>query len=182
MSRIGKLKIKVPSGVEVSLSGQTVNVKGPKGALSMTVHPSIRVEMSDGAIMVTRTLNEKAERSLHGLTRSLLNNMVNGVTKGFEKKLEILGVGYRAQMQGNKLVLTLGFSHPIEYETPDGIKITIDEAKKNILTVSGTDKHRVGQVAADIREFKKTEPYKGKGIRYLGEYVKRKAGKSVAKA
>lgn len=181
MSRIGKLKIAVPSNVEIKLNDGKLNAKGPKGELSIDVHPAITVSVEDGMISVIRNNDEKLTRSLHGLTRSLINNMVEGVTKGFEKKLEILGVGYRAQVQGTKLILSLGYSHPVEYPAPAGITITIDEEKKNILIVKGIDKQKVGQVSAEIREFKKPEPYKGKGIRYLGEYVRRKAGKSAAK-
>lgn len=181
MSRIGKRQIEIPSNVEVSLNGSKLNVKGPKGTLSLDVHPEMTVIIENGLIAIKRNKEDKAIRSLHGLTGSIISNMVKGVTKGFEKKLEILGVGYRAQMQGTKLVLSLGFSHPVEYNPPGDIKISIDEEKKNILIISGTDKQKVGQVAAEIREFKKPEPYKGKGVRYLGEYVRRKAGKSVAK-
>lgn len=181
MSRIGKQKIEIPSGVEVNLNGQALHVKGPKGELSLDVNPAIQIEISEGSILVKRSTEDKLARGLHGLTRSLVSNMVEGVTKGFEKKLEILGVGYRAQVQGTNLVLSLGHSHPIEYPAPDGITISIDAEKKNIVVVSGIDKQRVGQVAAEIREFRKPEPYKGKGVRYLGEFVRRKAGKSAAK-
>ncbi|MDP4007709.1 MAG: 50S ribosomal protein L6 [Candidatus Peregrinibacteria bacterium] len=181
MSRIGKQKIEIPSGVEVNLTGQILHVKSPKGELTLDVHPVIQIEISEGCILVKRSTEDKLDRGLHGLTRSLVSNMVEGVTKGFEKRLEILGVGYRAQVQGTKLVLSLGHSHPIEYPAPDGITLSIDAEKKNIVIVSGIDKQKVGQVAAEIREFRKPEPYKGKGVRYLGEFVRRKAGKSAAK-
>ncbi|MBT6068150.1 50S ribosomal protein L6 [Candidatus Peregrinibacteria bacterium] len=182
MSRIGKLQIEIPSGVEVRQDGPTVYVKGPKGELSMEINPDMKIILEEGIIRVERPSDEKEHRSLHGLTRSLLSNMVEGVTKGFEKKLEILGVGYRAQLQGTKLILSLGHSHPIEYPSPEGIKIEMDPEKKNIIIISGIDKQKVGQTAAEIREFRKPEPYKGKGVRYLGEYVRRKAGKSAASA
>lgn len=181
MSRIGKLKVQIPSNVSASFSGNQLKVKGPKGELLMDIHPNVKVTVEEGAVSVARKEDDKFSRSLHGLTRSMIKNMVIGVTTGFEKKLEILGVGYRAQMQGTKLVLSLGFSHPVNYPAPTGITLAMDEEKKNIIIVKGVDKQKVGQVASEIRGFKKPEPYKGKGIRYLGEYVRRKAGKSVAK-
>lgn len=182
MSRIGKLPIKVPNGVTVEKrENNVVFVKGPKGDLSFDINPRIKVEIADGQITLTRSNDEKISKSLHGLSRTLLANMIEGVTKGFSKQLEIQGVGYRAAMQGTKLVLSLGFSHPIEFQPPKGISITIDAEKKNILTVSGANKQLIGEVAAKIRGFRKPEPYKGKGIRYVGEYVARKAGKAAAK-
>ena len=179
MSRIGKQPVEIPSGVEIRLDGTSLHVKGPKGELTMNVHPDMKVTINDNDVTVEKPSESNEHRSLHGLTRSLINNMVIGVTKGYEKKLEILGVGYRANVQGNKVVLNLGHSHPIDYPVPEGIQIAQDADKKNILVVSGINKQKVGQVAAEIRSFRKPEPYKGKGVRYLGEYVRRKAGKSA---
>lgn len=181
MSRIGKLPIEIPSGVTVDIKDGVVTVKGPKGELSENIHPNIKVEIKDNEIICIREGEDKLSRSLHGLSRNLINNMIIGVTKGFEKKLEIIGVGYRAQPSGNKVSLSLGFSHPIEYKAPEGIKFELDPEKKNILIVSGINKQIVGEVAAKVRSYRKPEPYKGKGIRYIDEYVARKAGKAVAK-
>ncbi len=182
MSRIGKLPIAIPAGVTVEKrEGNLVAVKGPKGELSFNVPKNITVEISEGKIELKRGNNSATDKSMHGLSRTLVANMVQGVTKGFSKQLEIQGVGYRAATQGSKLVLTLGYSHPIEFQPPAGIQITIDPEKKNILTVSGANKQVVGEVAAKIRGYRKPEPYKGKGIRYLGEHVARKAGKAAAK-
>lgn len=181
MSRIGKNPIKIPNGVTVEIAHHVVTVKGPKGELKTKLNSRVSLEIKDGVATVNRATENKIDRSLHGLSRTLVANMVEGVTKGFEKKLEILGVGYRAQVQGTKLSLTLGFSHPIEFPFPAGITITIDAEKKNILIIAGADKQLIGEVAAKIRSFKKPEPYKGKGIRYLGEYVARKAGKAASK-
>jgi large subunit ribosomal protein L6 len=181
MSRIGKNPIQVPSGVTVTITGNTVSVKGAKGELTQVIHPNMKVEQMDNQIIVSRPNDLKLNRSLHGLTRTLISNMVEGVTKGYEKQLEILGVGYRAAVAGSKLTLNLGFSHPIEFNTPQGITIEIDKDKKNLLAVRGSDKQLVGEVAAKIRSYKKPEPYKGKGIRYLGEHVQQKAGKAAGK-
>lgn len=182
MSRIGKNPIKIPAGVTVEkLQDNTVKVKGPKGELMLKVSPRINVTIADGIITCGRSTESKTDKSLHGLSRTLMMNMVEGVTKGFEKRLEIQGVGYRVAMQGTKVVLSLGYSHPIEYQPPKGVMVAIDQEKKNIMIVSGADKQMVGQVAAEIRSFRKPEPYKGKGIRYLGERVARKAGKAAAK-
>lgn len=182
MSRIGKLPIQVPSGITVEKrENGLIFVKGPKGELSFQLHPNIKAEITDGQIVLTRLNDEKVSKSLHGLSRTLIANMVEGVTKGFSKQLEIQGVGYRAAMQGTKLVLSLGYSHPIEFQPPQGITITIDPEKKNILTVSGSNKQLIGEVASKIRGFRKPEPYKGKGIRYVGEHVARKAGKAATK-
>jgi large subunit ribosomal protein L6 len=181
MSRIGKLPIKIVSGVTVEIKDKHIKIKGSKGELAMTVHRTLELKNENGEITVVRKTNEKLDRSVHGTTRTLISNMMTGVTKGFEKKLEIQGVGYKAAVQGKKLVLNLGFSHPIDYNPPAGITITVDPEKKNILTVSGMDKQSVGEVSAKIRSFKKPEPYKGKGIRYVGEHVARKAGKAAAK-
>jgi len=181
MSRIGKNPIQVPSGVTVTITGNTVSVKGAKGELTQVIHPNMKVEQMDNQIIVSRPNDLKLNRSLHGLTRTLINNMVEGVTKGYQKQLEILGVGYRAAITGSKLTLNLGFSHPIEFNTPQGITIEIDKDKKNLLAIKGSDKQLVGEVAAKIRSYKKPEPYKGKGIRYLGEHVQQKAGKAAGK-
>jgi large subunit ribosomal protein L6 len=181
MSRIGKQPVIIGAGVTVNINGQDISVKGPKGELKFSAHPNIKLIQEDGKILVSRINDLKLSKSLHGLTRSIVNNMVEGVSKGFEKKLEILGVGYRASVAGNKLTLSLGFSHPIEYTMPQGVSVEIDKEKKNILIVQGIDKEQVGQAAAEIRSFKKPEPYKGKGIRYQGEYVAQKAGKAAGK-
>ena len=179
MSRIGRMPIEIPAGVTVSQNEHTLTVKGAKGELTRTFHPDINITVENNVITVTRPSDGKEHRSLHGLTRALVANMVTGVHEGFTKTLEINGVGYRAAKQGNKLALTLGFSHPVEMEAPAGI--TIDVPAPNKIVVSGADKEVVGAVAADIRKWRKPEPYKGKGIRYEGEVVRRKAGKAGAK-
>lgn len=180
MSRIGKQIIEIPSTVEVMLDGNRIKIKGPKGELELTFESSITVTKTDTAIEVKRASDEPHDRSLHGLTRALIANMVKGVSEGFEKRLEIIGVGYRAQVSGKKLTLNLGFSHPIELEVPEGLTAEMDKEQKNTLVISGIDKQLVGQFSANIRSFRPPEPYKGKGIRYTGEYVARKAGKSAA--
>lgn len=177
MSRVGKMPIPVPSDVEVSIRGSEVTVKGPKGELSRTFHKDISVSLQDNQIIVTRPTDHRLHRSLHGLTRSLLANMVQGVHEGFHRELEIHGVGYRAQKEGDKLVLLVGYSHPVEIIPPPGITIDLGKGYRNIV-VQGVDKELVGRVAAEIRAVRKPEPYKGKGIRYAGEYVRRKAGKA----
>jgi large subunit ribosomal protein L6 len=176
MSRIGRLPIPVPSGVELTQEGSRLRVKGPLGTLEREIHPEISIERTDGEIRVVRPTDEPHHRALHGLTRTLVNNMVTGVTSGFSKGLEISGVGYRAQLQGTKLVLALGYSHPIEVEPPDGIEFRVETPTR--LAVFGADKELVGQTAAYIRSRRKPEPYKGKGIRYAGEHILRKAGKA----
>jgi large subunit ribosomal protein L6 len=176
MSRIGKAPITVPKGVEVKQSGSSMEVKGPKGALSQAIPSGIALQIDGGVITVKRQDDTKPMRSLHGLLRTLIANMVTGVTEGFSKRLEIVGIGYRANLQGRNLQLSLGYSHPINYAIPDGIEVAVD--KQTAITVTGVDKQKVGQVAAEIRSFKKPEPYKGKGIRYVGEQVRRKAGKA----
>ena len=178
MSRIGRMPIPLPSGVEVTLEGSTLRVKGPLGTLERRIHPEIRVEREDGVIKVIRPTDEPRHRALHGLTRSLVNNMVNGVATGFTKNLEISGVGYRAQLQGPKLVLALGYSPPVEVDPPAGIEFRLESPTR--LSVFGADKELVGQTAAHIRAQRKPEPYKGKGIRYENEVVRRKEGKSFA--
>ncbi|MFB3817903.1 MAG: 50S ribosomal protein L6 [Candidatus Methylomirabilales bacterium] len=179
MSRIGKLPIPIPSGVQVDVQGQQVTVKGPKGQLGLAVHPHIRVAVQDGRVVCARGSDEKAHKALHGLTRSLVHNMVEGVQKGFERRLELVGVGYRASMLGPNLNLALGYSHPILYPVPQGIKIEVKDQTQ--ITVSGIDKQLVGAVAAKIRGFRPPEPYKGKGVKYAEERIRRKAGKAGAK-
>jgi large subunit ribosomal protein L6 len=173
MSRVANKPLSIPKGVEVSLSGRQVSVKGPKGAMQIDIHPTVSLEQADGVVKV-RAANDEA-RAMAGTTRALLNNLVVGVSQGFEKKLSLVGVGYRAQAQGNKLNLTLGFSHPIEYPVPEGIKI--ETPSQTEIVVTGTDKQKVGQVAADIRAFRPPEPYKGKGVRYTDEQILRKEAK-----
>ena len=181
MSRIGKQIIKIPNGVEVTLDGQNIKVKGSKGELTHTFPDSIKVTKEEDALKVKRSSDAPEVRSLHGLTRALIQNMVIGVSEGFSKKMEIIGVGYRAQVSGSKLTLNLGFSHPVEMEVPEGLTAEMDKDQKNVLVISGIDKQAVGQFSANIRKFRPPEPYKGKGIRYVGEYVPRKAGKTAAK-
>ena len=180
MSRIGKMPIIIPEKVEVKVDGNTVEVKGPKGVLKREFSPQIGIEMENGEILIKRNSDAPKERSLHGLTRALLNNMVVGVTSGFEKKLNLTGVGYRAAMNGNKLVLTVGKSHPVEMDP--GKDLTVETPQPNTIIISGIDKEKVGAFAANVREQRPPEPYKGKGIRYADEVVKRKAGKAGVKA
>lgn len=179
MSRIGKAPITVPSGVDVTISGRTVTVKGPKGSLSRDIPGEIVVRKEESTILVERPNDERQNRSLHGLSRTLVNNMVIGVTEGFTKELEIVGVGYRAEAQGANLRLALGFSHPVVVPAPEGISFEIPVQTRVI--VKGIDKELVGQVAANIRSIRKPEPYKGKGVRYLDERILRKAGKTGKK-
>ena len=176
MSRIGKQPIPIPDKVKVSIKDCHVTVEGPKGKLEIDVEPVITVSVEGNEIVVTRPNDSRRNRAFHGLTRALIANMTHGVSEGFEKKLEIQGVGYRASKQGKALNFLLGYSHPILFEPPTGIELDVD---RNIVTVAGIDKQAVGQVAAQIRGFRKPEPYKGKGIRYLGEHVRRKAGKTA---
>ena len=176
MSRIGRLPIPLPSGVEVTQDGSTLRVKGPLGTLERSIHPEMAIEREDGTLRVVRPTDEPRHRALHGLTRTLVNNMVTGVATGFTKNLEISGVGYRAQLQGAKLVLALGYSHPVEVDPPAGIEFRVETPTR--LSVFGADKELVGQTAAHIRSQRKPEPYKGKGIRYAGEQILRKAGKA----
>jgi large subunit ribosomal protein L6 len=176
MSRIGRLPIPLPSGVELTQEGSRLRVKGPLGTLERTIHPEMKLEREDGTLRVVRPTDEPRHRALHGLTRTLVNNMVTGVATGFTKNLEINGVGYRAQLQGTKLVLALGFSHPVEVDPPAGIEFRVETPTR--LAVFGADKERVGQIAAYIRSQRKPEPYKGKGIKYQGEQILRKAGKA----
>ncbi|WP_101652135.1 50S ribosomal protein L6 [Brevibacterium ihuae] len=176
MSRIGKQPISVPSGVEVKVDGRRVSVKGPKGELGLTVAEPIEVALEDGTVTVTRPNDERESRSLHGLTRTLINNQIVGVTEGYSKSLEIVGTGYRVQAKGSNLEFALGYSHSITVEPPAGITFSVEGQNK--LTVSGIDKQQVGEVAANIRKLRKPEPYKGKGVRYAGENVRRKVGKA----
>ena len=180
MSRIGRLPVAIPAGVEVTVAdGNVVTVKGPKGTLERALPTELEIKVEDGHVVVTRPNDLKKMKSLHGLTRSLIANMITGVSEGYEKKLEINGVGYRAQKQGKKLVLALGYSHPVEMEDPEGIETEMDG--QNIIIVKGIDKEKVGQYAAEIRELRKPEPYKGKGIKYADEVIRRKVGKTGAK-
>lgn len=177
MSRIGKMPVTIPQGVEVKIDNDNlVAVKGPKGQLEKKMHQDIQITMEDGSIIVKRPSDMKQHRALHGLTRALVNNMVEGVSKGFEKTLEINGVGYRAQKQGNKLLLTMGYSHPVEMVDPDGV--TTEVPAPNRIIVKGADKEKVGLHAANIREVRKPEPYLGKGIKYSTEVIRRKEGKT----
>ncbi|KAM9866375.1 50S ribosomal protein L6 [Leucobacter aridicollis] len=176
MSRIGKLPIAIPGGVDVKIDGQQVTVKGSKGELSLVVAEPIRVAVEDGQILVTRPNDERESRALHGLSRTLINNNIIGVTEGYAKQLEVVGTGYRVQQKGADLELALGFSHPVSFTAPEGITLAVEGANK--ITVSGISKQAVGEAAANIRKLKKPEPYKGKGIRYADEVVRRKAGKA----
>jgi large subunit ribosomal protein L6 len=180
MSRIGKKPIEIPKGVEVKLNGNHIEVKGPKGKLEMDIHPDMMVKIEGDKIFVERPSDKKFHKALHGTTRQLINNMIEGVTKGFVKELEIVGTGYRAKMEGSKLVINVGFSHPVEFTPPPGIQFEVEG--QNIIRVKGIDKYLVGDVAATIRRVRPPEPYKGKGIRYRGEIVRRKAGKAGVKA
>lgn len=177
MSRIGKMPIPVPKGVTVDIDGMVVSVKGPKGTLSQTLHPEMAVELEDGILTVKRPSDSREHRSLHGLTRALLNNMVTGVSDGFKKVLQVEGVGYRAEMNGPVLVLNVGYSHPIHFDPPPDVEFAVENRNKTIV-VAGTDKQVVGELAARIRRTRPPEPYKGKGIRYDTETIRRKAGKA----
>jgi large subunit ribosomal protein L6 len=176
MSRIGRLPIAVPATVDVTIDGRTVTVKGPKGTLTRALHPDMSVRREETTLVVTRPTEQKTHKQLHGLTRTLINNMVIGVSDGYRKGLEITGVGYRATLNGRKLQLNLGYSHPIEIDPPEGISFEVETPTR--LAVVGIDKELVGQLAATIRSTRKPEPYKGKGVRYAGEQVRRKAGKA----
>jgi large subunit ribosomal protein L6 len=178
VSRIGRKPIPIPDKVNVEIAGGGISVEGPRGKLSLRLHPSMMVRAEDRQLHCVRPTNNKLHRSLHGLTRTLVANMIEGVTKGFEKKLEMVGVGYRASLQGRNLTLMLGYSHPIVYPLPEGIKVEVDN--QNLLTISGSDKQQVGEVAAKIRSLRPPEPYKGKGVKYATERIRRKAGKAGA--
>ena len=179
MSRIGKKPIPVPNGVTVTMNGSAITVKGAKGELSRKLHPDMQVKVESGVVNVGRPSDEQNHRALHGLTRSLIANMVEGVTQGYKKQLEITGVGYKAEVKPFGLQLALGYSHPIEYRPPAGIKITAPQP--TVVVIEGADKEKVGQVAAEIRSLRKPEPYKGKGVKYQGEQIRRKAGKAGGK-
>lgn len=180
MSRIGLKPVTVPAGVEVKVDEKNiVTVKGPKGQLTQAIDPSMKIEINDGILIVTRPTENKKHKSLHGLSRTLINNMIIGVTEGYEKKMEIVGVGYRAAKQGKKLVLNLGFSHPVEMEDPEGVETEVPTQLE--IVVRGINKQLVGNYAAKIRAWREPEPYKGKGIRYAGEHVRRKEGKTGKK-
>ena len=179
MSRIGKKPVAVPKGVTLDLQGNTVSVKGPKGELRRTLHPEMQVAVVDGTFTVARPSEEKKHKALHGLTRTLVQNMVDGVSKGFSRTLEIQGVGYKAEAKPYGVNLIVGFSHPVKYEAPKGIKISVEN--NTVVKIEGADKAVVGQVASELRNVRPPEPYKGKGIRYQGEQVRRKAGKTGAK-
>jgi large subunit ribosomal protein L6 len=179
MSRIGRKPVPVPNNVTVTVDGRTIAVKGPKGELTRLLHPDMQVKVENGTVTVNRPSDEDRHRALHGLTRSLIANMVEGVTQGYKKQLEITGVGYKAEVRPYGLQLALGFSHPVEYRAPAGIKLTAPQP--TAVVIEGADKEKVGQVAAEIRALRKPEPYKGKGEKYLGEQVRRKAGKAGGK-
>ncbi|MGE7763495.1 50S ribosomal protein L6 [Peribacillus sp. NPDC097895] len=176
MSRIGKKPIEIPAGVTVTINGSEVTVKGPKGELTRSFSPDLTIVVEENVLTVTRPSDEKTHRSLHGTTRALISNMVEGVSKGFEKSLELIGVGYRAQKQGTKLILNVGYSHPVEIEPETGVEVEVPSNTKVI--IKGASKERVGALAANIRDVRPPEPYKGKGIRYEGEFVRRKEGKT----
>jgi len=178
MSRIGKLPITLPAGVTATLESGVITVSSSKGELTQAISPKMKVTIADGVITVEQTVQDVEAAMFHGLTRTLIANMVKGVSEGFKKELEINGIGYRASVAGSKLNLSLGYSHPIEYQLPAGISVTVE---KNIVTVSGIDKQQVGQTAAEIRAFRKPEPYKGKGVKYVTEHIRRKAGKTGGK-
>lgn len=179
MSRIGKLPVRLPAGVKAAVEDRRVEVQGPKGTLGITVHERLSVSQEDGALLVTRRDDERESKAVHGLTRTLVANMVTGVTKGFEKVLEISGVGYRAEVHGNTLTMQLGFSHPVRHQLPKGITAKVD--RNVVVTISGIDKELVGQTAATIRAYRRPDVYKGKGVRYQNERLRKKVGKAGAK-
>ncbi len=186
MSRVGKRPIKVPSGVKVTIQGNSVLVEGPKGKLKTSLPGGIKVELSDSTLVAKRSSDDKSQRALHGLSRTLLNNAVKGVSQGFSRELDVVGIGYKAEMRGHYLNLALGFSHPVEFPLPEGISIKVERLPRGIsnyaatVIISGIDKHQVGQTAADIRRLRPPDPYKGKGIRYSDEVVRLKVGKKGA--
>ncbi|MFA7682168.1 MAG: 50S ribosomal protein L6 [Candidatus Peribacteraceae bacterium] len=181
MSRVGKKPVAIPSGVTIEITGNVIKVKGAKGELTYHHLPEVTVSIENGQALIGRKGDTKQHMAFHGLTRQLIANMVIGVSEGYEKKLEIIGVGYKAQAKGKSVTLNLGHSHPIEYKAPEGVEIAQDEKNKSILIIRGIDKQRVGQAAAEIRSFRPPEPYKGKGVRYMGEQVRRKVGKAATK-
>ena len=179
MSRVGKKEITIPAKTDVSFKDRVLVVKGEKGTLTRTINPAVDLDIQDNVIRVIIDKEDRKTRALQGLTRSLVSNMVDGVSKGFERVLEINGIGYRAEMKGSAIILNLGYSHPIDFPLPDGISATVD--KNNVIRLSGIDKEKIGQTAASIRKLRKPEPYKGKGIKYAEEYIQRKAGKTGTK-
>lgn len=179
MSRLAKFPLDIPSNVKVNIDGNLMKLEGPKGKLERRIPDGIKVEFKDGKVSIERLSNTKQHRANHGTVRAHLANMITGVTDGHKKELEIQGIGFRAQLQGNKILMNLGFSHPVEYDVPDDVKVTVPS--QTAITIEGIDTERVGQVAASLRALKKVEPYKGKGLRYVGENVRRKQGKSVSK-
>jgi large subunit ribosomal protein L6 len=179
MSRIGKKAIPVPKGVQVAVRGTHVEVQGPKGKLGLAVHGLCSVELSDGTVVVRRSADHRTAKAIHGLTRALVANMIRGVTEGFERKLEIVGIGYRVQLTGRNLTFSLGYSHPVVFPLPEGVQAEVD--KQTMITLRGIDKQLVGQTAAQIRALRRPDPYKGKGIRYVDEIIRRKVGKAGAK-
>lgn len=178
MSRIGKLPVNVPSAVEVQLNGVNLKVKGPKGEMQREFHENMKIEKEDAVIKVLRPNDEPKNKALHGLTRTLINNMILGVSEGFSKTLAVVGVGYKVELKGKNLLLQLGYSHPINYPAPNGIQFEVD-SKQNLIVVKGVDKEKVGQVSAEIRSLRPPEPYKGKGVQYQNERIRRKAGKAA---
>jgi large subunit ribosomal protein L6 len=178
MSRVGRKPIAIPSGVEIKINGTKVHVKGSKGEIEREFNPNMKIESADGNLTVSRPDDSRTNRAMHGLTRALLNNMVTGVSTGFSKQLNIVGVGYKVDLKGKDLVLQLGFSHPVSYPAPKGIEFEVD-SKANTIKVKGSDKQQVGQVSAEIRKFRPPEPYKGKGVMYADERIRRKAGKAA---
>lgn len=180
MSRIGKKPVSIPGGVKVTVSANTINIEGPKGKLNYAFKPGFKVEVKDNNVSISRPSDSKEDKSIHGLIRSLVQNMIIGVTTGYQKDLEVVGVGFKAAIQGKVLNLQLSYSHPINYPIPAGV--TIETPKPNMIVIKGMDKAKVGEAAAEIRDFYRPEPYKGKGIKYVGEHVRRKAGKAVAGA
>lgn len=180
MSRIGKKPVAITAGVKAAVNGSVINIEGPKGKLSYTMPSQFKAEVKDGSVLVTRPSDQKQDKATHGLIRSLVSNMILGVSEGYKKELEITGVGFKAQMTGKVLNLQLSYSHPINFTVPDGI--TVETPKPTLISIKGIDKAKVGEVAAKIRDYYRPEPYKGKGIKYVGEHVRRKAGKAVAGA
>jgi len=181
MSRVGKVPVKISDGINVEIKKNEILISGKGGKLNFVIPENIKVKVDQNEIIISRKDDNKETRSLHGTVRSIIANMTTGVSEGFQKKLEIIGVGYRVQIQGKKIILNLGFSHPVEIDIPEGILVSLDEKNKNIIIISGIDKQKVGQFAANVKKWRKPEPYKGKGIRYSGEFIARKAGKTAKK-
>ena len=182
MSRVGRKPIEIPSGTKIEIKENLIEVEGPRGKLSLSFNPLIKIKKENGVLRVERLSEEKKVRAIHGLTRSLISNLVVGVTQGFKKELEVVGIGYSARMEGKRLLLQVGYSHPVYYEPPEGISLNVRREKNFVITVEGIDKQKVGEVAAEIRRIRPPEPYKGRGIRYIGEHIRLKAGKKGVKA